>query len=229
MKLNDPQIRVKLKEILGKVFEETSPTIADEVGLDHGNCRVDVILSNQNFLYGWEIKSDVDNLKRLPRQTRAYSQVLDFCSVVTTRRHLEEVAELVPQWWGLYLVEVSPFSDKIAISCKRIPKQNPGISDRALVRLLWRDDCWELLQSRKVDKGMKSKTKPQMVEKILQICKLDEIRAFVRVKVKEHAALGPGWKLLNKKRKERREAFLKKLELARNGRVDKPAVSDCTG
>ena len=50
---------------------------------------------------GFEIKSDVDSLQRLPGQIAAFASVFDRVSLVTTDRHLADVKKVIPSWWGI--------------------------------------------------------------------------------------------------------------------------------
>lgn len=67
--------------------------------LARGACRVDVCVIN-GHLHGYEIKSDVDTLRRLPLQQQFYSDVLDKATIVVGQRHLDHALETLPAWWG---------------------------------------------------------------------------------------------------------------------------------
>lgn len=65
------------------------PFIIEEIGVC-GQVRCDVVALGGEMV-GYEIKSDADTLRRLPRQVEWYSRVIDRAHVVTTERHLEGV------------------------------------------------------------------------------------------------------------------------------------------
>ena len=50
--------------------------VINELGLDHGSCRIDIAVIN-GHIRGVEIKAGTDTLKRLPRQVAAYGEVVD--------------------------------------------------------------------------------------------------------------------------------------------------------
>jgi len=211
MKLKDAEIRGKLRRLLAQSFQGTEFVVTEELGLDHGMNRIDVAVVGATDFYGFEIKSDVDSLKRLPSQAQAYSLVLDYSSLVVTARHCDEASTMIPQWWGLYLAEPDPFSGRVRIRCLRIPQRNPDIDLPSLLKTLWKDDCLELLALKGEPKGWKSSAKWHLRKRLGEICRLDEVRNFSRSKLKEHAALGPGWKLRRKQRIERFERLQKSL------------------
>src|SRR5713226_6200533 len=76
--MKDSQIRDALKsDLLARYSQDPDTVIIDELGLRHGASRIDVVVVNGN-LHGFELKSDRDTLKRLPRQTGIYNSILDF-------------------------------------------------------------------------------------------------------------------------------------------------------
>ena len=68
------------------------------------NERADVAVIG-DLLYGFEIKTERDSLKRLPRQADAYTRVFDRCHVVVAPCHLDRAAEMLPPWWGVLVIE----------------------------------------------------------------------------------------------------------------------------
>jgi len=74
------------------------PFIIEEMGVC-GQVRCDVVALGEEMV-GYEIKSDADTLRRLPRRVEWYSRVLDRAHVVTTERHLEGVQSVVPRVVG---------------------------------------------------------------------------------------------------------------------------------
>ena len=54
--------------------------VIDELGLDHGSCRIDIAVIN-GHIRGLEIKAEADTLDRLPHQVAAYGEVVDKASL----------------------------------------------------------------------------------------------------------------------------------------------------
>ena len=89
-------------------------------------------------LWGFEIKSSRDSLRRLPRQVEAFSRLFDHCTAVLATRHLGLGAELVPNWWGV--IDAGVEADD-PLTWLRRPNVNPGVDMELLVQLLWRDEA----------------------------------------------------------------------------------------
>jgi len=76
-KTNDNTIREHLKKYLKELHKDDRKVRTfDELGINHGGVRADIAVVNGVF-HGYEIKSDLDTLYRLPRQAEAYSEVFD--------------------------------------------------------------------------------------------------------------------------------------------------------
>jgi hypothetical protein len=51
-------------------------------------------------LDAFEIKSERDTLRRLPRQALAHERLFDRCTLVVAERHSDHAAAMLPEWWG---------------------------------------------------------------------------------------------------------------------------------
>lgn len=103
--LRDADIRQPLHAWLEEQYADESDTrILHEVPIPRPSARIDIAVVNGE-LSGFEIKSDLDCLRRLPRQIRSFSTVFDRMVVVTTPRQLQAVRNSVPEWWGIYLAQ----------------------------------------------------------------------------------------------------------------------------
>jgi hypothetical protein len=72
----DNLIRSALECDLRAQFQSDPETIIlDELGLRHGAARVDIVVVNGNLI-GFELKSDRDDLRRLPKQARGVKRAL---------------------------------------------------------------------------------------------------------------------------------------------------------
>lgn len=160
--LCDLDIRQALRDrVLARHRTAAQTLVIEEMSLEQGRGRVDVAVIGRRFLHGYEIKSERDTLLRLPGQIRVYSRVLDFVTMVVHRRHLAEVEQLVPAWWGLKVVDVGA-RGAVRVARVRRAQLNPTPVPVALARLLWHDEllrvakrlhlvperryqsCWEL-------------------------------------------------------------------------------------
>jgi hypothetical protein len=93
-------------------------------------------------MYCFEIKTERDTLRRLPRQALAYARVFDWCTVVVAEKHRERVVEMLPEWWGITVVSVN---GSVEFSEVRAAESNPKVDPGTLVRLLWRNEAMAAL------------------------------------------------------------------------------------
>ncbi len=92
-----------------------------EVPLLGGISRADVV-AIKNGVHGFEIKSDLDTLRRLPSQIASYSKVFNTVSIICDERHLEKVKAQTPGWFGLIL-----FKGGVLIDVREA-KENPIVT-----------------------------------------------------------------------------------------------------
>lgn len=118
--------------------------VIDELGLDHGACRVDIAVIN-GHIRGLEIKADADTLDRLPRQVSAYGEVVDKASLIAAPRHIDAALAMIPGWWG---VVVAQRGLRTGVTFHRIREErvNCAVDPLMLARLLWRPEAVAMLR-----------------------------------------------------------------------------------
>ena len=151
------------------------PFIIEEMGVC-GQIRCDVVALDEE-LVGYEIKSDADTLRRLPRQVEWYSRVLDRAHVITTERHLKGVQGVVPEWWGVTVA--SGPADDVRLQPLREAGANPSLDTRSLVDLLWRPEALAALEARGLARGYRSKTFSVMADRLIEHVPPAELRSLV--------------------------------------------------
>lgn len=124
--------------------------ILHELPLRRGEHKADVAYVN-GVLAGYEIKSERDSLARLPAQVDGYESVFDYSTVVVATRHLKATREVVPKRWGIMVVEMS--RNGLTFREVRRPKRNQRLDRRAVVRLLWKEECIAALKSQGISVG----------------------------------------------------------------------------
>lgn len=155
--------------------------VVEELGI-FGEVRVDVAVLN-GMMIGYEIKSDRDTLKRLPKQVEWYSKVLDRAHIVVAENHLRDALEVVPDWWGC-TVAISGKNGVVHLSDEREGRQNFGIDGKTLALLLWRTEALAALEDRGLDQGYRSKTRGAMAQRLAEALSLKELRDLVRETLK---------------------------------------------
>jgi hypothetical protein len=171
----DPEVRELLKEYLRAIHDGTDTTVLEELGLCHGDVRVDVAAVNGEFS-GFEIKSPSDTLARFPKQRRIYSKVVDRAWLVAPITTLEKAR--TPPWWGQ--IAVFDSDDKLALRVVRPSAINPSADALSIAKLLWHDEAIAALKRVGLARGVISKPRKFAWERIAAQMALDDLRAAVR-------------------------------------------------
>jgi hypothetical protein len=183
--LRDPHIREPLHHwLLASHADSPDTEILHELKIPRPSARIDIAVVNGE-LCGFEIKSDVDSLVRLPRQQRAFSTVFERVSVVTTTRHLKSVKIAVPDWWGLIVVQ-SPHGTPSFIS-ERQAARNPNRNTECLLHMLSRREIIEMLQVAELLKGLRSKRRSILIDALLKEVPQSEIDSQAKTLFKARA------------------------------------------
>jgi len=165
---------------------EPDTLILDELGLCQGISRVDIAAINGS-LHGYEIKSVKDTLERLPSQRDVYSKSLDYVTLVTAKQHLSKARKIVPKWWGL-VVPVRQDTE-VDFQLIRQPERNDGVDRFALVQLLWRDETLRELERLGIDRGLRSKPKQVLWDRLADCVELSELGTIVRNTLKRRGSI----------------------------------------
>ena len=171
---NDREIRVKLLEILRA--NKNNIKIINELDL-HG-AVVDIAIIKKKHFCGYEIKSDKDNLSRLPIQMQIYDFMFDKITIVVGISKLEEVKRIVPDFWGI--MTASNGNGKITITEKRKPKLNKYISKNWLAMKLWRSDIVNILRAKDLYRNRSGCYRHKLLEVLMDNISLDELRYHIR-------------------------------------------------
>lgn len=105
---------------------EPDTRIVEELGLNHGEARIDVAVVN-GVIHGFEIKSQKDTLERLPTQLPVYSASLDYVTLVVHESHVKKACALIPKWWGVQVVKGT--AENVTFQQRRSSKPNPARSE----------------------------------------------------------------------------------------------------
>jgi hypothetical protein len=187
----DKLIRTALKEELGKTHkEDPEARIIEEMGITHGAARVDVAVVNGS-IHGYELKSDLDTLRRLPDQMEIYNSVLDQVTLVVGKQHLHEAINAVPDWWGITIAKVAVLGGVVSFCHIRESGNNPHQDSAAIASLLWRDEALELLKEAGHAEGVRSKPRKVLYERLAEVMDQTTLRA----KVRERLSARTTWRL----------------------------------
>ena len=176
--MKDSDIRQVILIDLNRAYTDDPNTmIIEELGLCQGEARIDIAVVNGS-IHGFEIKSDQDTLRRLPRQVKIYSRTLDFVTLVVGNIHLEQSLEVIPKWWGIVVAEEK--SGKITLKKRRNGRLNPTLDPFAVAQLLWRDEAFKALEKSGLHRGLANKPRAILWGKLAEHLPLNELLALVR-------------------------------------------------
>lgn len=171
-----------MKKVLSEHVNDPSTLVVEELGLEHGLCRVDIAVVN-GHLHGYELKSDADNLNRLPAQVEAYSRALDKATIVIGPAHLTAVKKIIPSWWGIKIAAVGR-RGAINIYTERPVGTNPTISSFHLAHLLWRPEIITILKANGLEKGLSKLSRSMLYQLAAEELPLSVLRLNVRETLK---------------------------------------------
>jgi hypothetical protein len=167
--------------------EKPETRVINEMVLLRGAARIDVAVIN-DALHGYEIKSALDNLQRLPEQQSCYAKVFERVTLVADESHVEHAVRLVPKCWGLIAVGMKdgkPHANEIWPATR-----NHQLDRMALAQLLWRDEAIELMEYFGLATGMRSKPKKDLWKTLAKNLSVEELKAFVCYKLRNRKDWG---------------------------------------
>ena len=175
----DAIIREALKKELSlKHAGDIELRIIEELGIRHGVARIDIAVVN-GVLHGYEIKSDLDTLRRLPEQMYEYNCVFDQVTLVVGKKHLYEGINIVPDWWGIVVAKVNT-DNSVVFNCIREAQDNKERESVSIARLLWREEALQILEDKNEAIGYRSKPRSFIYEKLATVLDQDTLRKAVR-------------------------------------------------
>jgi hypothetical protein len=184
---NEQQLRDAVKSIiLADYAQDPNTLIVDELGLRHGVARVDIAVVNGS-IHGFELKSDRDNLKRLPHQIQIYNSVLDKVTLVVDVRHVDKAIKLVPAWWGVTIAKNKDFA-RIDFETVQSPTSNPSLDPISVCKLLWREEALNLLEEFDAAVPVRHKPRAAIYVRLAEVVDLETIQRRVRHQLKSRTA-----------------------------------------
>ena len=165
---NDKIIRMALKKKLEIEHKNDSHLkIIEELGVSHGAARIDIAVVN-GVIHGYEIKSDLDTLQRLPEQMNIYNSVFTQMTLVVGKSHLYEAINIVPDWWGITVAKIDS-DNSIVFNCIRNAEKNLNQDSVSIAKLLWKDEALMILEKVDQASGLRSKARINIYEKLSKV------------------------------------------------------------
>lgn len=151
--LRAEEIKALLLDYLIEDLDKDQVILANEVPYLSGLRKVDILKISKNDLHAFEIKSDLDTLRRLKPQITDYINTFDFTSIITTPKFKSKIFALVPNSVGLYLIQY----DENMI-CVRQAKRRVRLNKNNLSYFLWKDEIMRELRKYRVNFNNESDT-----------------------------------------------------------------------
>ena len=181
---NDRIIRNAFRGVLNaelktyKLNSKQPARIFEELSVKHGTARIDIAVIN-GVMHGYEIKSDLDTLRRLPEQMNEYNAVFDYLTLIVGKHHLYDAINMIPYWWGIVVAKVNP-KGKVVFHNIRVAENNPAQVKVSIARLLWRDEALRILEESNQAKGVRSKSRETVYVRLTEVLETDVLKAKVR-------------------------------------------------
>lgn len=160
--------------------------VVDELGLAHAAVRVDIAVIN-GCIHGFEIKSSVDTLERLPNQLDHYRRCLGKLTLVCAPKHTKRAMKLLPDWCGLIEAEKGPRGG-VSFETVRLCRSNPEIDPVQLAHLLWRGEVASLLASVGASAKELRAPRKQLYASLAKVMTVGQITAAIRNSMMQRAA-----------------------------------------
>jgi len=192
---NDRAIRAALKAELQEIIDKEGSAcpyikIIDELGVAHGDARIDVAFVN-GIIHGYELKSDVDSLDRLPWQVEIYGKVFEQITLIVGKKHLQRAIEIIPEWWGIKVAKfLSPDSERVLFYEIREARENSCQDDLSIAGLLWREEALSILEDLEEAEGVRSKTRNEIYKRLVAVLDPSDLRTRVR----KQLCVRKGWR-----------------------------------
>jgi hypothetical protein len=179
---NDILIRSALKKFLTNHHaQDEKVRIIEEFGVQHGTARVDIAVIN-GIIHGYEIKSDQDTLRRLPRQMGVFNLVFDKITLVVGKNHLYQAINMVPEWWGIIIVKIDN-NGSLIFNVIRGEEFNKNQDSVSIARLLWREEALRILEKNKAANGFYSKSRDFIYKKLASVLDQEALSEEVRERI----------------------------------------------
>ena len=176
----DKNIRIAFKKFLQNNHKgESNTIILDELGLIKGSTRIDIAVIN-GIMHGYELKSDLDTLLRLPDQMKIYNSIFDKVTLVVGKNHVFEAIKIVPDWWGIIMAKINETDRTMIFYNIRECSQNTSKNSYEIVKLLWKKEAIEILKRLNKAVGVSSKPINVIYDQIVTLLDQNTLSSNVR-------------------------------------------------
>lgn len=141
--MRDADVRLAMAASVARTMATRPHVLVPEVEIRWTvPARADALLVADR-ISGFEIKSDVDSLSRLPRQIEAYGHVVERAYLVVGERHREKATGMVPDWWHVWAASWKDGNPHVRQV--RRGRLNPDVDPLAVTSFISRDHLVRVL------------------------------------------------------------------------------------
>lgn len=153
----------KLCNIVIPLLRPGRREVVRELGLMRGQARVDLAVIGPRGIHGHELKSDSDNIRRLPGQLKLYARCCRRVTVWCGPAHAESAVERAPPWAGIRVVG--------ATGSVRIIRRGRRVWERRhnLAETLWVEEIVSVLKRIRPDFPGRRYIKSQIVRLLAKL------------------------------------------------------------
>ena len=130
-------------------------------------------------MHGYEIKSDLDTLLRLPEQIEVYNSVFDKMTLVVGKSHLYEAIKIIPDWWGVVVAKADE-NGVVTFNTIREEETNEDQNKLSVAKLLWREEALGILEEMDEANGLRSKPRDLIYSKLSTVLDQETLGKKVR-------------------------------------------------
>ena len=173
----DKLIRLALKKQIEK--NDAPVKIINELGILHGEARIDLAVISKGIMHGYELKSDIDSLTRLPNQMRIYNTVFSKITLVVGKRHVLKAIKIIPDWWGISIAKFNQKTDTVLLQNIREAEVNQIQDSLSIAKLLWREEAISILEDLHKAKGIRSKSRDFVYKRLAEVVDKETLSQIV--------------------------------------------------
>ncbi|MCG3662544.1 sce7726 family protein [Aliarcobacter butzleri] len=136
-------------EYLDNKYENKTITTEISVNTSYGVKVVDVVVSNGHSV-AFEIKSELDTIKRLDSQVKGYSEIFDYVYLVYWKDKFNIEDMNLPHNIGIIVANWNDKQTKIKFEILKSAKINRIADQKKIASLLWKDELFYFLNKKDI-------------------------------------------------------------------------------
>jgi hypothetical protein len=109
--------------------------------------------------------------------------VFDKVTLVVGETHIIEALSIIPDWWGVKLAKGDAVNKTVTLTVIREACANQEQDKLAISRLLWKQEAIDILESMGKDRGIRTKRREFVYERLASTLSMIELQGRVKDKL----------------------------------------------